>query len=231
MTAQDLYLGINEFLRQVLGNGPVPTTDIEGRAREAGLLREKQSITNSKLFKSAKQSLGIRSVRTGFGADGGWSWQLDEAVKQPVAVLVSKPEAVVAPEQHPAEAHPLFLWAEGVARLDHNTAPADVPLHRWSQFVADCQNFMAAPENWVERAYELGWSGLDLFGCHRDRPLMYLSAAGLVWAINGGRLLSLYLDGAVIEVPRGGQRVYHRRRQDPTSIILPWKVRRRAMAR
>jgi hypothetical protein len=47
---------------------------------------------------------------------------------------------------------------------------------------------------------------MALFGCAPKRPLDYLGSAGLVWAINGGRLLELHRDWAVIDIlswPRG----------------------------
>jgi hypothetical protein len=39
---------------------------------------------------------------------------------------------------------------------------------------------------------------MALFGCAPKRPLAYLGSAGLLWAINGGRLLELHRDWAVI---------------------------------
>jgi hypothetical protein len=35
---------------------------------------------------------------------------------------------------------------------------------------------------------------MALFGCAPKRPLDYLGSAGLLWAINGGRLLELHRD-------------------------------------
>jgi hypothetical protein len=40
---------------------------------------------------------------------------------------------------------------------------------------------------------------MALFGCAPKRPLDYSGSAGLVWAINGGRLVELHRDWAVIE--------------------------------
>jgi hypothetical protein len=40
----------------------------------------------------------------------------------------------------------------------------------------------------AERAARLGWDAMALFGCAPKRPLDYLGSAGLLWAINGGRL-------------------------------------------
>jgi hypothetical protein len=44
------------------------------RARAAGLLGERQRVTDAKTFKAAKKKLGIMSRRDGFGRDGEWSW-------------------------------------------------------------------------------------------------------------------------------------------------------------
>jgi hypothetical protein len=71
---------------------------------------------------------------------------------------------------------------------------------------------MNSPENWPEQADRLGWDGLALFGCRRDQPLMYLGSAGLLWAINGGRLKSLRRDWATYETAGGAEQVFHRRR-------------------
>ena len=81
---------------------------------------------------------------------------------------------------------------------------------------------MASDKNGAERAAELGWDALALFGCHRDRPLEHLGSAGLVWVINGGRLVALYRDWATIELANGAERVFHRRRLDTTKVTLPW---------
>jgi hypothetical protein len=43
-------------------------------------------------------------------------------------------------------------------------------------------------------------------GCHRARPLAHPGGAGLLWAINGGRLLELHRDWAVIELAANGSR-------------------------
>jgi hypothetical protein len=57
--------------------------------------------------------------------------------------------------------------------------------------------FLLAEENWAECAAGHGWNDLELFGCCR-RPLERLGSAGLLWAINGGRLVELRRDWAVI---------------------------------
>jgi hypothetical protein len=38
-------------------------------------------------------------------------------------------------------------------------------------------------EHWADRAAQLGWDAMALFGCAPKRPLDYSGSAGLVWAI------------------------------------------------
>jgi len=110
-----------------------------------------------------------------------------------------------------------------VACLDPDRPPNDVPRHRWRQFVGDCKNFLSSSETWANRATRLGWDAMALFGCAPKRPLDYLGSAGLVWAINGGRLVELRQDWAVIDVPlHRSQRIFSRRNVDPAEITLPW---------
>jgi hypothetical protein len=42
---------------------------------------------------------------------------------------------------------------------------------------------------------------MALFGCAPKRPPDYSGSAGLLWAINGGRLVELHRDWAVIDLP------------------------------
>jgi hypothetical protein len=188
-----------DFLREKLARGPVPVTDLAAMARASGLLGEGHLITDAKPFKRAKEFLDVRSVRNGFGSWGEWLWLLE---KQPTP-LVAEPLGPRIPSG----------WIEGVARLDYHRPPTDIPAHRWRQFLSDCNNFLASSDNWAERAAKLGWDALTLFGCRRHRPLVHPGSAGLLWAINGGRLVELHRDWAVVELAgNGSQRIFERRR-------------------
>jgi hypothetical protein len=117
---------VAEFLRKGLAEGPVLVSDLEASAQAAGLLGNDQRITHAKLFKGAKKSLGIKSVRNGFGSAGECLWLL---TKQPTP-RVAAPSPVVAP-RIPSS------WIEGVARLEDHRPPTDIPAHRWRQFLGD----------------------------------------------------------------------------------------------
>ena len=64
--------GVAAFLRKALAAKAVGVPQLDMMARAAGLLGERQSITQAKVFRRAKNSLDIRSIRDGFGAGGGW---------------------------------------------------------------------------------------------------------------------------------------------------------------
>jgi hypothetical protein len=88
---------VSEFLGLILADGPVAVADIEAKAREAGLLGPSQQITGAKLFKQAKKSLGVRSRRFGFGAVGGWCWQLPETARSMVSQSPEQPSTKDVP--------------------------------------------------------------------------------------------------------------------------------------
>src|SRR3979411_57529 len=59
------------------------------------------------------------------------------------------------PEEVPADVRARCIpssWIDGVARLDHHRPLTDIPLHRWRQFLSDCNNFLTGGENWAGRA-------------------------------------------------------------------------------
>jgi hypothetical protein len=139
---------------------------------------------------------------------GEWLWK-------PIP-LVAEPSSVVAP-RIPSS------WTEGVARLDYHRPPTDIFPHRWRQFLGDCNNFLTSSENLAERATALGWDAVTFFGCRRHRPLQHFGSAGLLWAINGGRLIELHRDWAVFELSENGsRRIFERRRLDAANLTLPW---------
>jgi hypothetical protein len=227
---------VAEFLQDALTGGAVSVFELEGKARAAGLLGEHQQIQHAKPFKKAKKSLGIRSIRDGFGGDGKWAWSMPPQAPEIASVTIanSNVDAKEQPsvrdakfsDRAPAESESRGIvqqWIEGVQRLDYMRCPTAVPLTRWHLFLGDCHSFLSSSEKWSERAATLGWKALALFGCHRTRPLEHLGSAGLLWAINGGKLVELHRDWAVIERQQDKSRqVYHRRRQDEAHVTLPW---------
>jgi hypothetical protein len=63
---------VTKFLRDALAVDAVGVPELDEKARAKGLLGD----TTAKVFKRAKKSLGISSLRAGFGARSQWRWQL-----------------------------------------------------------------------------------------------------------------------------------------------------------
>jgi hypothetical protein len=187
---------VAEFLRKALADEALGVSKLEAMARAAGLLGERQRITHARLFRRAKMSLGIRSIRDGFGAGGGWSWEL-----------------------------PRISEAKALSPSPIGPPPHDIPRHRWRQFVEDCHAFIAS-EGLANRAAQLGWGAMALFGCRANYPLMYPGNAGLLWQVNGGKVIELHRDWAVIDRPvNRSQRIFYRRDVDQEKVALPWNLR------
>jgi len=246
---------VTTFLQSTLADGRISVSELETKARTAGLLGDHQRVTHSKGFKRAKMTLRIQSVRDGFGVGGQWFWVLPAPAGPPIAkpaydrltraaALATYAETDPSPAPHsivvPTDAwRPMSTgrefrnpgrvppeWIKGLQYLEYldpRNVPKDVPPHRWRQFLGDCNNFLASSENWAERATALGWDAVTLFGCRRHRPLQHFGSAGLLWAINGGRLIELHRDWVVFELAENGsQRIFERRRLDAANLTLPW---------
>jgi hypothetical protein len=112
-------------------------------------------------------------------------------------------------------------WAEGFAQLDPDRPPRDAPLKRWQRFVDDVGLFLDSPFCAVAAA--LGWGPHDLFGCDRDRPFARLDQAGLLWLLNGAKLVMLTEDAATIELATGVRQVWRCRPTEP-GRVLAWEV-------
>jgi hypothetical protein len=227
---------IADFLNCALADGALDVAGLEAKARAAGLLGERQQIQHAKAFKKAKKALGIRSIRDGFGSGGKWAWLMPPGNGQKEIASAVNSDLETDEQRSVRNAKPLYRrpakpesrdivqgWLEGVERLDYTRSPTAVALIRWHQFLGDCYSFLNSSENWAERAATLGWNALALFGCHRTRPLEHLANAGLLWAINGGKLVELHRDWAVIERAEDRSRhIHHRRSQHSPNGASPW---------
>jgi hypothetical protein len=113
-------------------------------------------------------------------------------------------------------------WAEGFARLEPNRPPGDVPLRRWRTFVDDTGVFLDG--GWAATAAALGWGPGELFGCDRDQPFARVNTAGILWLLNGDKLVALSSEIAVIERVTGARQTYRRRPPRDEEVSLAWKI-------
>ena len=86
--------------------------------------------------------------------------------------------------------------------------PEYVDHDRWQQAIADGRRFLG---EWGEQAAGLGWTARDLFGLTHvpDRPpsnyqrLSRYDQTGLIWLLQGRRVVALSEHTAVIETTSG----------------------------
>ena len=112
-------------------------------------------------------------------------------------------------------------WAEGVARLDPDRPPTEVPLRRWHRFVDDCGLFLDS--GWAAEAAALRWGPVELFGCDRCTPFARIDRMGLLWLLNGRRLVAMTDTAAVIECAAIVQQTYRRVVTQP-GRVLAWEI-------
>jgi hypothetical protein len=112
-------------------------------------------------------------------------------------------------------------WAEALARLNPALPPCDIPLTRWLCFIDDCGQFL--DDGWADRAVALGWRPFDLFGCDRFKPFARIDRMGLLWLLNGQKLLALAAESAAISTPSGGSLTFRRCPNEP-GRVLAWEL-------
>jgi hypothetical protein len=113
-------------------------------------------------------------------------------------------------------------WREGIALLDPDRPPLDVPSKRWVQFIADARRLLR--DGMIESAAELGWSAFDLFGCDDGAPHGRIDQQGFVWLVGGNPIVGLSSSTATIEMRTTGKRQTYRRRLGDPWRVLPWNL-------
>ena len=110
-------------------------------------------------------------------------------------------------------------YATALAALERR-CPDYVDADVWRQAITDGRRFVGL---WGIQAVALGWTPRDLFGLHRppDRPaanyqrLGRYDETGLVWLLQGRRVVTLTDTTAAIQTPMGAILTY-RRHYKPT---------------
>jgi hypothetical protein len=93
--------------------------------------------------------------------------------------------------------------------------PDRVPTDRWQQAIEDGKTFLA---QWGDQAQALGWTAKDLFGLlpipeHAKPSFNRLSRydeTGLIWLLDGRRVVALSEDRAAIQSPSGNVMIYRK---------------------
>ena len=76
---------------------------------------------------------------------------------------------------------------------------------------------------WGKQAADLGWSTPDLFGAHPKAPAARFSCMGLLLLVNGGRVIAITAETAVIQLQSGARLTYTRRPPEAECVPL-WEL-------
>jgi hypothetical protein len=95
-----------------------------------------------------------------------------------------------------------------------------VPVDRWQQALADGKTFLS---RWGDQAQALGWTAKDLFGLltvpEHAKPifnrLSRYDETGLIWLLDGRRVVALTEGTAAIQNPASGSVTMYRRFDKP----------------
>lgn len=139
-------------------------------------------------------------------------------------------EVVAGLRQHKAEVVALLKrapadWSRGVSRLTTSPAPAEAPPDWWRQLGRNSEGFLA---EWGNRAQELGWQTLEVFGVGQWKPYQRTDLMGLVPLLGGKRLVVLTDREAVLETAAGARQTYRRGRANTSgaAIVPAWDLAR-----
>jgi hypothetical protein len=143
--------------------------------------------------------------------------EFDERLSRAEAEAIARREMVAAVCGDMQAPRDPVSYASALAVLRAN-CPASVPEDRWHQAIVDATVF--TPE-WGAQARAFGWTERELFGLpdvpDRPRPsyqrLSRYDQTGLVWLLQGRRVVALTKDTAVIETTYGT--VVYRRYNKP----------------
>lgn len=111
-------------------------------------------------------------------------------------------------------------WHQGVASIDAERPPRDVPARRWRQLIYDAGRFLDS--GFASQAAALGWDAYDLFGCDGERPFARIDNMGLIWLLDGNRLVALTEQSARIDMKNGVTQSYRRKPGD-IGRVLAWQ--------
>jgi hypothetical protein len=73
----------------------------------------------------------------------------------------------------------------------------------------------------------LGWGPLDLFGCNRDKPFARIDHMGLLWLLNGQKLVALMADSAAIGTQSGVTLTFRRKPTEASDARVSRPLRAR----
>jgi hypothetical protein len=150
----------------------------------------------------AGATLGALGTLGGLGADITNPSAPSFAAAAPEMGVDPLGSAQSGPAQHTPANVPAD-WVAGLERLNTMACPISVEGKRWSQLQEDAKRFVDA---WGGHAAALGWSALDIFGCHPALPSCRQDCMGLVWLVAGAEIRAMSTEVVTLRRSSGSLR-------------------------
>ncbi|OPH84129.1 hypothetical protein [Nitrobacter vulgaris] len=127
----------------------------------------------------------------------------------PVTRYFEEGEAANADNDFPPE------WLAILAGLKERASPDWMMPDRWEVLLHDADRFLG---RWSSTAHAMGWTALDLFGVHPTQPARRVDVMGLLLLVQGGEVIALTAEGALIRRASGA--VLRFSRPSPGGVLL-----------
>jgi hypothetical protein len=112
-------------------------------------------------------------------------------------------------------------WTEGLAVLCAMPAPTGFSAARWKQIIEGASAFL---QRWGSEAARSGWTTLDVFGCHGDRPDIRFDCMGIVLLLDRAEVTAVDPQGATLKTVVTGSEQRFRRRLLPANTVPLWRL-------
>jgi hypothetical protein len=116
-------------------------------------------------------------------------------------------------------------WAEGVSRLRTMPTPTTVSTSAWAVLLRASDRF--ASEGHALTAAALGWTALDMWGCHAHRPAQRVDLAGAAWLIGESEIAAITQHTIALRQSRtDSQLTFYRRhwKGGGEPVCLAWEL-------
>ncbi len=113
-------------------------------------------------------------------------------------------------------------WAEGYARLCTIPRDPDFTEERWVRLIDDAGRFL---DRWAVQVAAMGWTTLEVFGVHPNKPDARTDMKGLVPCIGGAEVVAVSADSVTIQTPSGSrQRIFRRADDQSLGRVRLWEI-------
>src|ERR1043166_7517029 len=106
-------------------------------------------------------------------------------------------------------------WLDAYGAIRTMAIPEGFSSDRWRRVLEATRLFMGS---WAAEAARLGWSDLDVFGCHATRPDTRVDCMGLILLLDGCEIVGIDAHGADLSTSSGGRQRFRRREMPPSGL-------------